>query len=123
MYNRQSNIYRRVAVDSAPPTRILSELLDGLLADLSGAAECIEARDVVGKARRVNRALAIIGALDAALDRAAAPELTANLARLYDFAKERLLHASAHMETAPLLEAEQVLAPIRDAFAQAARRA
>jgi len=121
MYNRAANVYRRVAVTSAPSTRILDELYRGLLEDCTLGAACIEARDFVGKGKHIGRALAILCELVAALDRKAAPELCANLDRLYGFVRERLLAASTKMETAPLAEAEGVIRTLREAFQQAAR--
>lgn len=122
MYNRAANVYRRVAVDSAPSTRILDELYRGLLDDCAQGAACIQARDFVGKGKHVGRALAILCELVAALDRKAAPELCANLDRLYGFVRERLLTASTNMDAAPLAEAEGVIRTLRDAFQQAARK-
>jgi len=122
MYNRAANVYRKVYADSAPPARVLDELLGALLDDFRGAAACIAAGDFAGKGRHVSRALAILGELDAALDRRAAPELTRNLSALYDFTRDRVVKANLKMDAAPLGEAERVIAPLRDAFQQAARR-
>jgi flagellar protein FliS len=123
MYNRAANVYRQVFVDSAPPTRILDELYGALLQDCESAAERIGAGDRAGKGRHISRALAIVGELEAALDRQAAPELAQNLAALYSFARARLFAANVAMDAKPLGEVVRVLGPLRDAFAQAARQA
>src|SRR5215470_4269067 len=119
MYNRAANVYRKVFVDSAPPSRILDELYAGLLQDCQDATRCILSMDRAGKGKHISRALAILGEIEAALDRKAAPELTQNLAALYSFARARLFAASVNMDARPLAEVERVLRPIREAFQEA----
>lgn len=123
MYNRAANVYRQVNASSSPPTRILDELYAGLLQDCESAAERIQAGDRAAKGRHISRALAIVGELEAALDRKAAPELAQNLAALYGFSRERLFAANVTMDAKPLRDVVRVLGPLRDAFAQAARAA
>lgn len=114
--SRGANAYRRAHVESAPPTRLLEEMFTYLENDLRTAAECITTRDIHGKARACDRALAILSDLEAALDHNAAPELCQNLARLYRFSSDRILEASIRLDTKPIAEVQQVLAPIIDAF-------
>jgi flagellar secretion chaperone FliS len=123
MYNRAANVYRQVNVDSSPPTRILDELYGAFLQDCEAAAERIEAGDRAAKGRHISRALAIIGELEAALDRSIAPELTQNLLALYGFARARLFAANTGMNAKPLLEVVRVLGPLREAFSTAAKQA
>jgi flagellar secretion chaperone FliS len=123
MYNRAANVYRQVNVESAPPTRILDELYAALIQDCESAAERIQAGDRATKGRHISRAMAILGELEAALDREVAPELTQNLAALYGFARRRLFAANSGMDTKPLGEVVRVLGPLREAFATAAMRA
>ncbi len=110
------NAYRRAHVESAPPSRLLDEMFTYLDNDLRAAAECIGRRDIQGKARACDRALAILSDLEAALDHQAAPELCQNLARLYRFASERVLDGSMRLDAKPIAEAQKVLAPVIDAF-------
>lgn len=114
--SRGINAYRRAHVESAPPARLLEELFSYLDSDLRTAAECIAAKDIAGKARACDRALAILSDLEAALDHNAAPELCQNLASLYRFSSDRVLDASMRLDPKPLAEAQKVLAPVIDAF-------
>jgi len=119
MYARATRIYKTVSVESAPPPRVLDELLGRAVADCQEARAKIAAGDRGGKGRAIGHAVQICGELIAALDYEVAPELCANLAALYDFAIARLTAANIASDAAPLGEAERTLQSLRDAFAQA----
>ncbi len=123
MHARAAMTYKKVFQTSAPPTRVLDELFVRLLADLEIAEEAIRKRDPKTKGVHVSRALAILAELVAALDPRASAELTENLSGLYSFAMARINEGHMSMKDAPLAEARQVLAPIHQAFRQAARAA
>jgi flagellar biosynthetic protein FliS len=108
------------SVTSASPSRVLDEVLARLLVDVYEARARILAADAAGKAKAVGHALALVDALTAALDHAAAPELCANLERLYDYVRSLLLGASARMDATPLAEAERQIIQLQAAFSQAA---
>lgn len=116
MYARAANRYRRVAVESAPPARLLDELLVCLLGDLERAGRAIAARDLAEKGRLLGHAIAIVDELAFSLDHDAAPALCANLAALYDFVRGRITDANLRVEGAPLAEAGRVLEVLRHAF-------
>ena len=122
MYNRAANRYRNVSLQSASPQQMLTEVFHRLIADIDAAKACIESGNIVGKSKAIGHAIELIGALVSSLDFDAAPDLCENLTRLYDFASERLLTASAKLDVAPLAQALQVLENLRDAFAEAAAR-
>jgi flagellar protein FliS len=117
MYARAIRSYQVVSVDSAPPGRLLDELLNRLLADCRNAKSCIMGRDLAGKGRHIGHALAIVGELVAALDVDAAPELCANLVALYQFVNDKLTEANVKLDLSALTEAEKVVSTLRDAFA------
>lgn len=110
--------YRSMHVASSP-ARLLDGLYRQLLTDLSNAERFIERREPAKKAEAINRGLAILGELEAALDRERAPELCANLSRLYGFVRERLLSASASLNPKPIDEAKRVILTLRESFARA----
>lgn len=119
MNARALSCYRSVYVESAPPGDVLDQLLTKALSCLDDAAAFTEAKNVKDKSARVDRVLAIVGELSAALDHGAAPELTANLERLYDFAAARVLESSAKGEVQGFGEASRILKSVRDAFREA----
>lgn len=116
MLARAANAYRRVDLESAPKTQILERLFDRCLADIAAAREAIEARDIKKKATALDHALQIVAELKASLDVAAAPELCANLAALYDFVTERMIDANARLEAKPLEQATRIMTELGDAF-------
>src|ERR1043165_8743525 len=105
MNARAANAYRRVDLESAPKTQIVERLFARCVRDIADARAAIERRDIHGKATALDHAMQIVGELKASLDVAAAPELCANLAALYDFVAQRLIDANASLATPPLDQA------------------
>lgn len=119
MYARAARSYRTVHLESASPVQVLDDALARVLRDLADARRHIVARDVPAKAEALGHALQLVSALQAALDHGPAPEMCANLHRLYEFVKDRLLQAGAALDPAPLTEAERIITTLRTAFADA----
>jgi flagellar protein FliS len=122
MYARAARSYQNVFLESASPAKLLDELYERLLRDMRDAAAAIQVKNVAAKGEYISHALAIVGELAAALDHRLAPELCARLAGLYDFVAHRLTRANIHGDAKALAEAEPVIATLRDAFREAARK-
>jgi len=122
MNARAANAYRRVDLESAPKTQIVERLFDRCVRDIADARAAIEARDIPGKAAALDHALQIVVELKAALDVAAAPEMCANLAALYDFVTARLFEANATLASPPLDQATRIMTELGDAFRKAHAR-
>ncbi len=121
MHARELNIYRKVFVESAPPDRLLDELLARLLRDIDEARTHILAKNIKAKAEAIDHGLRILTELGLALNADVAPELCANLAGLYDFTSRQLILANLNLQVGPLEEATKLVGTIREAFAAAAR--
>lgn len=119
MHARAANAYRRVDLESAPKTQIVERLFDRCVRDVADARAAIERRDIHAKAAALDHALRIVVELKAALDVAAAPELCANLAALYDFVADKLIEANTQLALAPLDHATRVMTELGDAFRSA----
>jgi flagellar protein FliS len=119
MHSHAVNVYRKVDLGSAPKHQIVDRLYERLARDLAEARGAIEARDIAGKAGAIDHAMRIVAELEAALDHAAAPELCASLAALYDFVTQRLVEANARMELTPLDQAARVMGELGAAFRKA----
>jgi flagellar protein FliS len=119
MNARAIRSYQVVSVESAPPGRILDELLNRLLGDCRNARISLMSGDLAGKGKHIGHGLAIVGELVAALDVDAAPELCANLVSLYQFVIDKLTEANVRRDAAALGEAEKVIETLRDAFTAA----
>jgi flagellar biosynthetic protein FliS len=119
---RAANVYKKVDLESAPKGQILERLLDRCAADLKVARQAITDGRIEAKSHALNHAQQIIFELQAALDHAQAPELCANLARLYDFVNDRINTSNVSLKTAPLDDAAQIIVTIADAFREARSR-
>lgn len=118
MYTRAANAYRRVDLESAPRSQIVERLFERFDRDLASARDAIAKRDIPAKSAALDHALQIVSELAASLDHAAAPELCAQLAALYDFTTHQLVTASARLAVEPLDQARRVMAELGDAFRQ-----
>lgn len=122
MNARAANAYKKVDLESAPKDQILERLLERCVADLAAGRQAITDGRIQVKAQVLDHALRIVLELEAALDHAQAPEMCANLSRLYRFASERITTASMTLTTAPLDDAIRVVRSISDAFREARGR-
>lgn len=113
--------YRQQSLEFATPGELLVRLLDAAVNSCEQARQAILQKDPAAKGQHIGRAIAILGELEATLRHDAAPELTARLASLYQFARERLLQASIRMEVIGVDEALRAITPVRDAYAQIVR--
>jgi flagellar biosynthetic protein FliS len=120
MSHRSAAVYRRVFVESAPPARLLDELMARLVRDLGEAADAAQRNDPRARGAAAGHALAIVGELVAALDPRAAPELCQELSRLYDFALVEITQAGAHNDAAALRRIAAIFAELGSAFRTAA---
>lgn len=119
MNARAANAYRRVDLESAPKTQIVERLFDRCVRDIADARAAIEARDIQRKATAIDHALQIVVELKASLDVAAAPDLCANLAALYDFVADKLIESNTALALPPLDQATRVMTELGDAFRSA----
>lgn len=110
--------YRQQSLEFASPGEILVKLLDAVVSNCEDAKMHIQNRDPSSKGISIGRAIAILGELEATLRHDVAPDLAAQLASLYQFARDRLLSASINMDTVHVEDALTAIRPIRDAYSQ-----
>lgn len=110
-----------VAVETSDPHRLILMLFDGATAAVSLARIHMEAGDIPQKGAAISKAIDLIGnGLNASLDMEAGGELAERLSALYDYMTQRLLFANLKNNTAALNEVHELLASLRDAWAQIA---
>jgi flagellar protein FliS len=114
--------YRQQALEFASPGEILVKLLDAAVRNCEEARGHILNHNPAAKGISLGRAIAILGELEATLRHDQAPELTGQLASLYQFARDRLVSASIEMDVTGVDEALRAIRPIRDAYAQVVRQ-
>jgi flagellar protein FliS len=112
--------YKAVQVETASPPRLMMMLFDGAMRNMAKGKAALAAGDADGALAALERASAIVLELDSTLKDDAAPGLSPHLHDVYHFVVARLAHASVVQDARPVEEAERVLAPIVEAFGQAA---
>lgn len=112
--------YRSNQVQTASPARVIVQFYDGALRFLKLATQAIDARDYAAKGVHLSRAHAIVSELRANLDATRAPELCAELDRLYVYVLECITEANFKADAKPLAPAFKVLEELRAAWSQVA---
>lgn len=117
-----ADVYRQVDVASrvvgASPHRLVSLMFEDLEAALRQAAFATEHRRFEAKSARVTKALAILFALEAALDHRAGGDLAQTLSRVYRGARGEITNASVTGDAAKLRDVAHGIAEIGGAWRQ-----
>ena len=90
--------YRENVILTQPREKLVVMLYEGAIKFLKRCAAAMEAGDHEGKAKYFDKALAIIGELNASLDMEAGEEVAHNLRRLYTFMNRHLSQANARQD-------------------------
>jgi flagellar protein FliS len=112
--------YRSNQVQTASPARIIVQFYEGAIKFINLGVKGIETKNYAKKGEHLSRAHAIVSELRANLDPNRAPELCAELDRLYVFVLDCITEANFKMDAKPLAGALKVLESLRSAWAQIA---
>jgi flagellar biosynthetic protein FliS len=112
--------YTKVSVGTGTPSQIMISLFQTALRHMRASASAFERGDYNSGSIMAEKAAAIVLGLQGTLKEEVAPDLCARLHELYTFVACRLGLAGTKFSAAHVAEAEQVFAPIADAFIQAA---
>lgn len=112
--------YKTARIETASPVQIVVQLYDGAIRFMRQAKECIDNKDPGGKGVALRRAHAIVSELQVALDQNKAPELGAQLDRLYEYVLHQITDANMKNSAEPLDPAINVMLNLRSAWAQIA---
>lgn len=112
--------YRSSQVHTASPARVIVQFYDGALKFIRLAVQALQKRDFAAKGLHLSRAHAIVSELRVNLDSSRAPELTAELDRLYLYVLSCITKANNEADPKPLAPAVNVLEQLRSAWAQVA---
>jgi flagellar protein FliS len=123
MLGKAADRYKQIRANTSTPGELLLALYDGLFRFLNGAKACFENQQAPRGRELVGKAHAVVSELLLALDHAAAPELCANLAAVYDFALSRLSDANREARAKPIDDVLRALTPLREAWALAVPKA
>jgi flagellar protein FliS len=113
--------YRQVkvqtSVQAADPHRLVAMLFEGAMEKIMGArVRMVHGGGVAEKGELISRAIAILDALRAGLDKEQGGEIAQNLDALYEYMENRLLEANLRNDTAALDEVLLLLRNIAEAW-------
>ncbi len=114
--------YRSAKVETASPVQLVVDLYQGAIRFMRQAEAFHEAGDPGQRGRVLGRAHAIVSELQATLDHAQAPELAAELDRLYDFVLHQITEANVKNDAVQLKPAIEVMEQLESAWVVLARR-
>lgn len=113
---RYRNIELATRVESASPHRLIAILFEELLRTVEATELAMERGDIARQADRQARALSILQALDASLDRDKGPEIAATLSAVYRECR-RLIATGARTKQPELItQARTTIAEIASAW-------
>jgi flagellar secretion chaperone FliS len=112
--------YRNSQVQTASPARIIVQFYDGAIKFINLGIQGIEKKDVAKKGVQLSRAHEIVSEMRANLDHTRAPELCAELDRLYVYVLDCITEANLKVDATPLAGALKVLEMLRGAWVQIA---
>jgi len=111
--------YQDIEIRTADQFQLVLLLYKGAIKHLNLAKRYQSEADIEQRVRSINKATALIGELQAALDFKNGGEIAASLNRLYSYMLKRLFNANAKQDPAQLDEVIQLLSVLRSAWEEA----
>jgi len=108
--------YRMQAAEFASPVGIIVQAYEQVTGALHKGARAADARKIEEKTQEVNRALAIIGHLEAMLDHKAGPKVAEKLEVFYQTMRYQIVKASSKNSGEDLRKVSDYFVPLRDAW-------
>ena len=114
--------YKRTQVATADKGKLIVLLYEGAINFVRRARECGEAKDFMGKANNINRALDVIAELNHSLNMKEGGEIAANLRKLYLFISNLLIKGKINKETEYLDDAIGMLNTLLGAWQEVIKK-
>lgn len=111
--------YQQTTAHSAQysdPYTLVGMLMDNFIQRMARSKVHLEQKDYMAKGHEIDRALAILHALQGTLDHSQGSEIAANLDSLYDYMQRQVLLASARKDTELLDEMASLMRDIKDGW-------
>ncbi|HEY6876403.1 MAG TPA: flagellar export chaperone FliS [Polyangiales bacterium] len=112
--------YRSNQVNTASPARVIVQFYEGAIKFINLGIQGIHKKDYAKKGVHLSRAHEIVSEMRANLDASKAPELCAELDRLYVYVLDCITEANMKVDAKPLAGALKVLETLRSAWVQIA---
>lgn len=118
-----NNPYQASRVLTADRGQLLLMLFDGALRFNGQAVDEIGRGQYLRALPFMRRVMAIVQELSAMLDHSRAPEICANLERLYQFVLDRIVAAQSERSAGPLADVTRILSDLRQTWQEALEKA
>ena len=116
MWGNAHEAYLESRIESADPIQLVRLLFQGACVSVREARNCLVAGRITERSRAISKAHAILAELTASLDHGKGGDLSARLARLYDYMMRRLLEANFRQADEPLVEVLGLLTTLSEAW-------
>lgn len=114
--NQYKSIDLKTRVDAANPHELINLLLQGARTNIATAQGNIARTQIREKGEHISKALSIISGLKSSLNKEEGGEIAANLLQIYEYVEVLLLKANLHNDAELLVQANNLLAPIHEAW-------
>ena len=111
-----ADAYKRASLENAPPIKVIRMLYQGAMRFMDEAARMDPVNELAAFQNRLHRVEAIVVELRISLETEAAPELCAELERLYLFIEDQLRAAISDRSVEPIASARKVLETLSAAW-------
>ena len=108
--------YRMQDAEFASPVGVIVQAYEQITSALHRSARAADAREIEEKTQQVNRALLILGHLQAMLDHKAGPQIAEKLETFYETMRYQIVTASAKPSGDALRQVSKYFVPLRDAW-------
>jgi flagellar biosynthetic protein FliS len=108
--------YRMQAAEFASPVGVIVQAYEQISGALHKSARAADAHKIEEKTGEVNRALSILGHLQAMLDHNAGPKVAEKLEIFYETMRYQIVAASARTSGDDLRKVSDYFVPLRDAW-------
>lgn len=112
-YNRLVDEYKKNAVTSASPLKLVVMLYDGALRFMEQGKDAVLKKDFNRQNEKLQRAQRIVLELMAALDTTSGGDIANNLMSLYSFIVQQLINANIHDQVEPIEASMKILTDLR----------
>jgi len=116
MQSTWKSAYIEGRILSATPLELVNLLYEQAILCVDTARDCLQRGDHSGRGVATMKAVAIVTELDSSLNHDVGGEVSQNLARLYQYMRERLISANLRHEDKGLAEVRSLLATVGEAW-------
>ena len=120
--NHPAYTYRQLSVQGASPLELVVMLYDAVITALLRASVAIEAQDIEGRCRHLNRALAVIIQLEGTLNFEQGGEIARDLQAFYAYSRAKIMKANVDRATEILRSLIEHFTALRDAWKEGEQR-